>query len=93
MSKYVSSCCGESYEEDVPTCADCGSYDIREQFMGDEGWTICDDCGSVEGGYNYVYVCNNCDETFTDPVEDYEYSEQMKESIAEDRADEERDMR
>jgi len=47
--------------------------------------------GTDEEGYE-VYECNDCKELFYNPIEDYEYGEQMKESIAEDRADEARDM-
>ncbi len=39
-----------------------------------------------------MYICDQCKDQFEEPIEDYEYSEQMKESIAEDRADEVRDM-
>ena len=42
-------------------------------------------------GYE-VYQCAMCDELFIEPVEDYEFDEQRKEAIAEDRADERRDM-
>lgn len=35
-------------------CAECGSSDIREYYAGDEGWTICASCRSVEQGYEYV---------------------------------------
>lgn len=38
-----------------------------------------------------MYVCNECQD-YCDIIEDYEYSEQMKEARDEDRADEERDM-
>jgi hypothetical protein len=40
--------------EVVPTCACCGSLEIGERFAGDEGWTVCSDCGAVEQGYRYV---------------------------------------
>ena len=36
------------------------------------------------------FQCEQCKEYFNDPIEDYEYDEQMKESIAEDRMDEKR---
>jgi len=57
----VSSCCGGEYQEEVPTCAECGGFDIGEKFIGDEGLTICDDCGKVEGEYEYISICNDCD--------------------------------
>jgi hypothetical protein len=37
-----------------PICSQCGSSDIREHSYGDEGWTICSSCRSVEQGYEYV---------------------------------------
>lgn len=35
-------------------CAECGSSDIGEVSRGDESWTVCQDCRSVEQGYKYV---------------------------------------
>jgi lysyl-tRNA synthetase class I len=37
-----------------PVCAQCGSIEAHEVGHGDEGWTVCPDCGSIEGGYRYV---------------------------------------
>jgi hypothetical protein len=37
-----------------PVCAECDSPDAREVSYGDEGWTVCPDCQSVEQGYRYV---------------------------------------
>lgn len=37
-----------------PVCAECGSADIGEVSHGDEGWTICSACRSIEQGYRYV---------------------------------------
>ena len=61
---------------------------------------VCPYCGFEE--YNEItytpndngYECarKSCLETFDEPIEDYEYSEQMKEAKDEDRADEARDM-
>mgnify|MGYP003630134670 FL=1 len=41
-----------------------------------------------------VYTCDAhlCKEIFTEPIEDYEFSDRMKESRAEMEADERRDM-
>ena len=46
-----------------------------------------------EDGYD-IYLCEfpKCKEIFTEPLKDYEFDEQMKERIAEDKADEARDM-
>ena len=38
----------------VATCAQCGSLEIGEEHAGDEGWTVCRDCRSVEQGYKYI---------------------------------------
>ena len=46
----------------------------------------CDD------NINEYYQCEQCEEYFHEPTEDYEFDEMMKERIAEDRADEARDM-
>lgn len=35
-------------------CAVCHSPDIGEVFSGDEGLTVCQDCGSIEQGYKYL---------------------------------------
>lgn len=37
-----------------PVCAQCDSPDIREHSYGDEGWTVCNSCRSVEQGYRYI---------------------------------------
>ena len=46
----------------------------------------------IDPDLNEHYQCNHCEEYFNDPIENYEYNEQKKESIAEDRMDEKRDM-
>jgi hypothetical protein len=40
--------------EVYPLCAQCDSPDIGEVSCGDEGWTVCQSCRSVEQGYRYV---------------------------------------
>lgn len=37
-----------------PTCGECGSTEIGEVSCGDEGWTVCPDCGTIEGEYIYL---------------------------------------
>lgn len=32
-------------------CAVCHSPECREEFAGDEGWTVCPECRSIEQGY------------------------------------------
>lgn len=45
---------GQPHLEEVAVCAVCGSGEIGEQGAGDEGWTVCQDCGAIEQGYNYI---------------------------------------
>ena len=74
----VSKCCGsKEYEEDVRMCGECGSFDIEEKFVGDEGWSICGGCEVVEGSEEYVVVCGMCQEECS-LIEDYEYSSKAK---------------
>ena len=40
---------------EIRFCKVCSSQSIGEKFYGDEGWTICEDCGTIEGGSNYLY--------------------------------------
>ncbi len=40
--------------EDIATCGECGSLDIGEVQAGDEGWTVCQGCQTIEGGYKYI---------------------------------------
>lgn len=47
---YIDDWTAEVYE----VCAECGSSEIGEQGYGDEGWTVCPDCHTIEGGYTYV---------------------------------------
>lgn len=35
-------------------CAECDSPDVGEVSIGDEGFTVCQSCRSVEQGYRYV---------------------------------------
>lgn len=42
------------YAEVYPVCAECSSPDAREVSYGDEGWTVCPSCQSIEQGYRYV---------------------------------------
>jgi hypothetical protein len=45
---------GQPHLQEVPICAMCDSPDIGEVSAGDEGWTVCQDCGAIEQGYRYV---------------------------------------
>ena len=54
---------------------------------GDEEYTDLID----DDGYE-IHICSICKEPFVEGIEDYEYDSQMRESIAEDREDEKRDL-
>lgn len=47
---------GQPHLEEIEICAECSSPEIREVGAGDEGWTVCPDCGSVEQGYEYITI-------------------------------------
>lgn len=40
--------------ERYAVCAECESTEIGEVSSGDEGWTVCQDCRTVEGDYKYL---------------------------------------
>jgi len=40
--------------EQHAVCSQCNSSNIGEKSVGDEGWTVCSDCGSIEQGYKFV---------------------------------------
>tara|TARA_R110001592_G_scaffold86408_3_gene254915 strand:+ start:1918 stop:2172 length:255 start_codon:yes stop_codon:yes gene_type:complete len=84
MAYMVSPCCGDEYTEN------------------DDGPSYCCDATIVNGICNKCldhaepeegFLCDNCEEFFTDPLEDYEYKNQMLDAKAEDRAEAERDER
>jgi hypothetical protein len=84
MAELVSPCCGAEYSDDFePISNCCTAIPIGET-------DLCSAC--LEHSDFPEYKCTNCDEVFEEPEEDYEYDERMKESIAEDRMDEARDM-
>jgi len=45
---------------EVALCGQCEGEGASEKFVGDEGFTICDDCNAIEGGYIYKYECSDC---------------------------------
>lgn len=45
---------GQPHLELVSICAVCQSPECHEVSAGDEGWTVCPDCGSIEQGYEYM---------------------------------------
>lgn len=52
----VSAIVGQPHLEEMGICSECSSTDIGEVSAGDEGWTVCQDCGTIEGGYEYITV-------------------------------------
>lgn len=42
---------GQPHLEPLNFCAVCLSPECQEVGYGDEGWTVCPDCGSIEQGY------------------------------------------
>ena len=49
-------------------------------------------CGAEYSDDNEILKCETCKDEFDEPEVDYEYDERMKESIAEAREDEKRDL-
>ena len=47
---------GQPHLEEIGICALCESTEIGEECAGDEGWTVCRDCGAVEQGYEYITI-------------------------------------
>lgn len=41
-------------DQEIGICAQCGSPEIGEKSFGDEGLTACEDCQSIEGGYQWI---------------------------------------
>ena len=84
MAELVSPCCGAEYTDDFePVSSCCTAIPITET-------DLCSDC--LEHSDFPDYQCSNCDELFDEPEKNYEYDDRMKDSIAEDRMDEARDM-
>tara|TARA_R110000744_G_scaffold44643_2_gene99435 strand:- start:760 stop:1044 length:285 start_codon:yes stop_codon:yes gene_type:complete len=85
-NEMVSSCCGSSYEDEVRQCGHCGSLEIAEHFRGDEGWTICEGCETIEGSENEVNLCEKCDEV-CEIEDESEYNKRQIENNIENKAD------
>ena len=86
MPDLVSPCCGGEYtdNDDGPSYC-CGATIINERCSNRD----CLEYAEPEEGF----ICYICEEFFEEPELDYEYEERMRESIAEDRMDAERDER
>ena len=83
MSNLVSPCCGAEYTDNENGKSYCCEADL---FEG-----VCLDC-KEHSEPEIGYVCMHCEEFFDESIEEYEYKAQKTESIAEDMADERRDM-
>tara|TARA_R110002050_G_scaffold41044_2_gene99733 strand:- start:107 stop:370 length:264 start_codon:yes stop_codon:yes gene_type:complete len=85
MSNLVSPCCGVDYTDNEDGRSYCCDAPILNGICSDKD--CLDHAEPLEG-----FICENCEDFFEEPDLDYEYEERIKESIAEDRADELRDM-
>jgi len=83
MAELVSPCCGAEYTENEDGPSYCCDAPIINGICSDK--KCLDHAEPAEG-----FICGQCDDFFEEALEDYEYAEQQKESIAEDRMDEER---
>lgn len=54
----------EFYEINI--CGDCGGI-VNERSMGDEGWSVCSECGTVEGNNTMMYECPQCGQLKDEP--------------------------
>ena len=85
MANLVSPCCGAEYTDNED---EGGSFCCNSEIRSG----LCSECyehAEPEVGF----ICDTCYDFFEHPEEDYEYEERMKESIAEDRRDAEKDER
>jgi hypothetical protein len=85
MAELVSPCCGGEYTDNKDGRSYCCGATILNSICSNKD---CLDHAEPEEGF----ICDACEEFFKEPLEDYEFDEQMKERIAEDKADEARDM-
>jgi len=85
MTYMVSPCCGAEYTDNDEGPSYCCDAPIINGICQDK--KCLDHAEPLEG-----YVCENCDDFFEEPLEDYEYKNQRLDAIAEDRADERRDL-
>lgn len=51
--------------EEIEVCAHCGGELENQGYSTDmdwESWTVCQDCGTVEGKTETKYICPECGE-------------------------------
>ena len=83
MTELVSPCCGAEYTDNDDGPSYCCDAPILQELC-----TQCKEHAEPAEGY----ICETCDDFFEESIEDYEYKAQKTESLAEDMADEARDM-
>jgi|TARA_R100000951_G_scaffold84729_1_gene72475 hypothetical protein len=86
MAYMVSPCCGAEYTDNDDGTSYCCDAPIINGICQDK--KCLDHAEPLEG-----YVCENCDDFFEEPLEDYEYKNQMLDAKAEAREEAERDER
>jgi hypothetical protein len=92
--RYVSNCCGCSYEDS--TITDCchvemNKYDRRINIDTDSVVQFCNACNNIAECSGYI--CNECGNWFEELEEDYEYKARTKENYDEMMRDGEKDER
>jgi hypothetical protein len=86
MAYMVSPCCGAEYTDNDDGTSYCCDAPIINGICQDK--KCLDHAEPLEG-----YVCEKCDDFFEEPLEDYEYKNQMLDAKAEAREEAERDER
>ncbi len=50
---------------EISRCLECGG-EVEQRFSGDEGWGVCNECGTIEGNTETVFECSLCLEEHED---------------------------
>ena len=85
MAELVSPCCGAEYTDNDDGRSYCCDAPIINGLCSRKK---CQEHAEPAEGF----VCDNCEDFFEESIEDYEYKAQITEKLAEDMADERRDM-
>lgn len=80
MAKLVSPCCGAEYTDNEDGTSYCCDAPIMNGICQNKD---CLDHAEPEEGH----VCETCEEFFDEPIADYEYNQQQKDSADEERAE------
>ena len=86
MAGLVSPCCGSDYDSNEEGPSYCCDAPIINERCSDRH---CLEYAEPAEGF----ICSTCEDFFEEPEKDYEYDERMKDAIAEDRRDAEKDER